>query len=53
MTLFNLYTEGTRALEQSGNPDAGNDARQLLLAAFHLDMTHYLLNRMQPLPDSI
>ena len=23
MTLFNLYTEGTRALEQSGNPDAG------------------------------
>ena len=52
MTLFNLYTEGTRALEQSGNPDAGNDARQLLLAAFHLDMTHYLLNRMQPLPDS-
>lgn len=52
MTLFRLLTEGTRDLEQSGNPDARNDARQLLLAAFHLDMAHFLLNRMQPLPDT-
>lgn len=51
MTLFHLMTEGTRALEQSGNPDAKNDATQLLLTAFHLDMVHYLLNRMQELPD--
>lgn len=51
MTLFRLMSEGTRVLEQSGNPDGQNDATQLLLAAFHLDMTHYLLNRMQELPD--
>lgn len=50
MTLFHLLTEGTRALEHSGNPDAKNDAQQLLLAAFHLDMVHFLLNRMQELP---
>ncbi|MDO5407224.1 MAG: peptide chain release factor N(5)-glutamine methyltransferase [Eubacteriales bacterium] len=52
MTLFHLLTEGTRALEQSGNPDAGNDAKQLLLAAFHLDTVHFLLNRMQELEDN-
>ena len=52
MTLFHLLTEGTQTLELSGNPDAQNDARQLLLEAFHLDMVHFLLNRMQPLPDS-
>lgn len=50
MTLFHLMTEGAERLEQSGNPDGKNDATQLLLAAFHLDMTHYLLNRMQELP---
>lgn len=52
MTLFHLLTEGTRALEQSGNPDAKLDAKQLLLAAFHLDMVHFLLNRMQELPEN-
>ncbi len=52
MTLFQLAAEGARRLEESGSPDAGNDARQLLMAAFHLDMTHFLLDRMQPLPDS-
>lgn len=52
MTLFHLLTEGTRALEHSGNPDAKNDAQQLLLAAFHLDMVHFLLNRMQELPEN-
>lgn len=52
MTLFHLLTEGTRALEQSGNPDAKLDAQQLLLAAFHLDMVHFLLNRMQELPEN-
>ncbi len=49
MTLFRLLTEGTKSLELSGNPDARGDAQQLLLAAFHLDMVHYLLNRMQEL----
>ena len=52
MTLFQLAAEGARRLEESGSPDAGNDARQLLMAAFHLDMAHFLLDRMQPLPDS-
>jgi release factor glutamine methyltransferase len=51
MTLFRLLTEGTRTLENSGNKDAAIDARQLLLAAFHVDMTHFLLNRMQELPE--
>lgn len=51
MTLFRLLTEGTRALEQAGAPDAGLDARQLLLAAFHIDMTHFLLKRMEELPE--
>lgn len=51
MTLFRLLTEGTRALEQAGAPDAKQDAQQLLLAAFHLDLVHFLLNRMQELGD--
>lgn len=51
MTLFRLYTEGTRILERSGVRDAAIDARQLLLAAFNVDITHYLLNRMQDYAD--
>lgn len=51
MTLFQLYTEGVRELSHAGNPDAEVDARQLLLAAFHLDAVHYLLNRMQEMED--
>lgn len=38
MTLFRLLTEGSRALKQAGDPDGDHDARQLLMAAFHLDM---------------
>ncbi|MGL5434920.1 MAG: peptide chain release factor N(5)-glutamine methyltransferase [Lachnospiraceae bacterium] len=52
MTLFRLFTEGKRKLEQTGNPDAENDARLLLLAAFQLESVHYLLNRMQELEDN-
>lgn len=52
MTLFHLLTEGTRALGLSGNPDAGTDARMLLLAAFRLDTVHFLLNRMQELEEN-
>ena len=52
MTLFRLLTEGSRALKQAGDPDGDHDARQLLMAAFHLDMVHFLLNRMQDLEDS-
>ena len=52
MTLFQLLTEGARTLEQAGSPDAQIDAQQLLLAAFHLDTVHFLLNRMQELKDN-
>lgn len=51
MTLFGLLEEGTEMLEQSGSPDAKRDARELLMTAFGLDMTHFLLDRMQALPD--
>ena len=52
MTLFRLLTEGTKVLERVGVPDAGQDARQLLLAAFQLDMVHFLMNRMQELEEN-
>ena len=52
MTLFRLLTEGTHALERAKAPDAKQDARQLLLAAFHLDMVHFLMNRMQELEEN-
>lgn len=52
MTLFRLLTEGTRILEQAGSPDAKEDGKQLLLAAFHLDMVHFLMNRMEELEDN-
>lgn len=52
MTLFHLLTEGTRALEQTGNPDAKTDAQRLLLTAFHMDLVHFLLNRMQELEEN-
>ncbi len=51
MTLFQLTAEGTRVLTQAGDLDAENDAKQLLFAAFGLDMVHFLLNRMQELED--
>lgn len=52
MTLFELLTQGMECLERAGSPDAGNDAKLLLLEAFELDMTHFLLNRMQALPEN-
>ena len=51
MTLFELLTQGTECLERAESPDAGNDAKLLLLEAFGLDMTHFLLNRMQKMPE--
>lgn len=51
MTLFQLLNEGCERLQSAGNPDAETDARQLLLEAFHLDTVHFLLNRMQELPE--
>ena len=52
MTLFRLLTEGVHILEQAGSPDPKQDAQQLLLAAFHLDMVHFLLNRMAELEEN-
>lgn len=52
MTLFRLLTEGIRLLEQAGSPDSKQDAQQLLLAAFHLDMVHFLLHRMEELEEN-
>lgn len=47
MKLYELLKEGCDRLMAAGVGDAEIDAKQLLLAAFDMDMTHYLLNRMQ------
>ncbi len=47
MTLHQLLNEGTVRLERAGDPEAGLDARRLLLEAFGLDTVHFLMNRMQ------
>ena len=52
MTLFSLLAEGTRALKLSGNDEAENDARQLLLSAFGLDLVHFLLGRLEELEEN-
>lgn len=51
MTLLKLLEEGNKVLAQTGNPDGENDAKLLLLEAFHLDMVHYLMVRMDELPE--
>ncbi len=47
-TLRRLEAEGAAALDMAGIGEARLDAHRLLLAAFGLDETHYLLERMQP-----
>lgn len=47
MTLQQLLEEGIDELKCSGSPDAELDARQCLMAAFDLDMVHFLLDRMR------
>ncbi|MCI9048227.1 MAG: peptide chain release factor N(5)-glutamine methyltransferase [Hungatella sp.] len=49
MTLHQLLQEGASSLARAGDTEAQLDARRLLLEAFHLDMTHFLMNRMQVL----
>ncbi len=49
MTLHQLLQEGASSLARAGDTEAKLDARRLLLEAFHLDMTHFLMNRMQVL----
>ncbi len=52
MTLQQLLTEGTEALNAAGISEAALDARSLLLEAFHTDTMHFLMNRMRQLPES-
>lgn len=52
MTLFSLWTEGSRALLAAGAPDAEQDARRLLLEAFGLELSRFLMNRMQPVAET-
>lgn len=51
MNLNQLLREGIGRLSPTGNADAGTDARLLLLAAFDLDLAHYLMSGAQPLPE--
>lgn len=52
MTLFQLLNEGSQVLQQADDPNPKQDAQMLLLAAFQLDMVHYLLKRMEPLAEN-
>ncbi len=52
MTLYDLLTEGSAALLQAGDTDGRNDAKLLLFEAFHLDLVHFLMDRLRPLSES-
>lgn len=52
MTLQQLLTEGTGQLARAGDSEAGLDARRLLLEAFRTDTVHFLMNRMEQLPQN-
>lgn len=49
MTLYDLLNEGSAALLQAGDTDGENDAKLLLFEAFHLDLVHFLMDRLRPL----
>ena len=51
MTLYDLLNEGSAALQQAGDTDGENDAKLLLFEAFHLDLVHFLMDRLRPLPE--
>lgn len=51
MTLYDLLNEGSAALQQAGDTDGENDAKLLLFEVFHLDLVHFLMDRMRPLPE--
>lgn len=48
MTLYDLLNEGSAALLQAGDTDGENDAKLLLFEAFHLDLVHFLMDRLRP-----
>lgn len=52
MTLYDLLTEGSAVLLQAGDTDGENDAKLLLFEAFHLDLVHFLMDRLRPLSES-
>lgn len=52
MTLYDLLNEGNAALLQAGDTDGENDAKLLLFEAFHLDLVHFLMDRLRPLLES-
>lgn len=51
MTLYDLLNEGNAALQQAGDTDGENDAKLLLFEAFHLDLVHFLMDRLRPLSE--
>ncbi len=51
MTLYDLLKEGSTALLQAGDTDGENDAKLLLFESFHLDLVHFLMDRLRPLPE--
>ena len=51
MTLYDLLNEGSAALLQAGDTDGENDAKLLLVEAFHLDLVHFLMDRLRPLSE--
>ena len=51
MTLYDLLNEGSAALLQAGDTDGENDAKLLLFEAFHLDLVHFLMDRLRPLSE--
>ena len=51
MTLYDLLNEGSATLQQAGDTDGENDAKLLLFEAFHLDLVHFLMDRLRPLSE--
>lgn len=51
MTLYDLLNEGSAALLQAGDADGKNDAKLFLFEAFHLDLVHFLMDRLRPLSE--
>ena len=51
MTLYDLLNEGSAALLQAGDSDGENDAKLLLFETFHLDLVHFLMDRLRPLSE--
>jgi release factor glutamine methyltransferase len=53
VTLHQLSEEGTERLKKVGIQEAGLDVRYLLLEAFHMDLTHYLIERNRTLNEEM